>query len=350
MRFRVLDPDTPSGLAAWSQMWREMPGREVTAHPAYVQLFARPCDRVVALAGEDAGGRILFPLLLRPLGAEPWARRGEARWDATTPYGYGGPFAWGAGPRDDDAFWRTHAVWCREERIVCTFARLSLFDGQLAAIPGRVEERGLNVVRTLWPDPDAVWRDYARNARANVKAAERAGLEVEVDTRAERLDEFIAVYTHTMQRRGANEWYSFPRSFYERLAARLPGQYAFFHAVRGREVVSSELVLVSAEHMYVFLSGTLAEAYPLRPNDLVRHRTAQWGIAHGKKAYVLGGGYEPGDGVFRHKLILAPRGTVPFKVAMLTHDERGYDELLRLRGAIAGTRAPRAGFFPAYRA
>jgi hypothetical protein len=353
-RFRVLDAGTPDGFAAWMGLWRSSPGREVMAHPEYALLFARPFDRAVALAGESERGAILFPLLLRPLAAEPWAGPAERRWDAATPYGYGGPFAWDVGPREVATFWRAHAAWCRDERIVSTFARLSLFPGQLAPMPGRIEVRGMSVVRSLEPDLRTVWRDYAHNARTNVRTAERSGLEVEVDATGARLESFLAVYTQTMCRRGAISWYHFPRRFFERLLARLPGHCVFLHTLRGRDVVSSELVLCSDENIYAFLGGTVREAYPLRPNDLLRHRTVQWAIAQGKKAYVLGGGYEPSDGVFRHKQILAPRGMVPFRVALLSHDPRAVDELVRRRARFAATRfepwLPRAGFFPSYRA
>lgn len=353
MRFRALDADGPSGLAAWKALWQALPGREVMAHPEYALLFKRPCDRAVAAVGEEPGGTILFPLVLRPLAAEPWAAPGERRWDAVTPYGYGGPFAWGPGRRDEGAFWEAYGAWCRDERIVSTFARLSLFPAQLASIPGGVEERGLNVVRALWGDPDAVWRDYGHAARTNVRAAQRAGLAVEEDGGAARLGDFIEVYTHTMNRRGAGRWYRFSPEFFERLARRLAGHFVLFHTLRGRRVVSSELVLCSDETMHVLLSGTFADAYPLRPNDLLRHAAVQWGIAHGKKAYVLGGGYAPGDGVFRHKRNLAPRGIVPFRVAMLTHDACACGELVSRRAAFAAGQAepwqPQAGFFPSYR-
>jgi len=353
MRFRVLDAETAEGRSAWLALWSRLPGREVMAHPEYALLFRRPCDRAVAVAGEDAGGTILFPLLLRPIAAEPWASPGEARWDATTPYGHGGPFAWGSGPRDEPAFWSAYLGWCRGERVVSTFARLSLFPEQLAAIPGPVEERALNVVRALWSDPDAVWRDYGHVARTNVRAAQRAGLEVEADPGSARLGAFLDVYAHTMRRRGATDWYRFPRSFFERLVERLAGHYVLFHTLKGRDVVSSEIVLCSDDTMHVLLSGTLASAFPLRPNDLLRHRAVLWGIANGKKAYVLGGGYAPGDGVYRHKLSLAPRGTVPFRVAVLEHDARACEELARERARYAAARAepwvPREGFFPSYR-
>jgi hypothetical protein len=354
LRFRALDAGTLEGLAAWLDLWHASPGREVMAHPEYAKLFARPCDRAVALACDGERGAILFPLLLRPLAVEPWARPGERRWDAVTPYGYGGPLAWNVTPREVAAFWSAYAAWCGGERIVSTFARLSPFPSQLAPMPAPIEVRGSCIVRSLGPDPAAVWRDYAHNARTNVRAAERAGLDVEVDTTGARLDAFLAVYAHTMCRRGAIAWYHFPRSFFETLLARLPGHSVFFHTVRGRDVLSSELLLCSDDNVYALLGGTVREAFPLRPNDLLRHRTVQWAIAHGKKAYVLGGGYEEGDGVFRHKRILAPRGAVPFRVAIMTHDGRAYDELVHDRRAFAEARperwAPRPGFFPMYRA
>ena len=349
MRHRVLDAAVPAELAAWLALWERWPGREVFAHPEYVRLFARPCDRAVCAVGEDEGGTILFPLVLRPLAVEPWAAPGEARVDAVSPYGYGGPFAFGDGGRDDDAFWRAHADWCRQARVVSTFARLPLFERQLPRLPTPPEARGPNVVRALGLDLAAIWMEYDRSVRANVKAAERNGVTIEVDGTGARLDEFVAVYEHTMTRRHASGWYFFPRSFFEALVARLAGQFAFFYALHAGRVVSTELILVSREHAYMLLSGTLAEAYPLRPNDLLRHRTVTWGSEHGLSAYVLGGGYEPGDGVFRHKRNFAPRGQLPFRVACLVHDAQASAELEARRATAADGWAPREGYFPRYR-
>jgi hypothetical protein len=349
MRYRVLDAAIPGERVGWLDLWERWPGREVFAHPEYVGLFARPCDRVVCAMGEDEGGAILFPLVLRPLAAEPWARPDEARLDAVSPYGYGGPFAFGDGPRDDAAFWRAHEAWCRDARVVSTFARLPLFDGQLPRLPAPPEPRGPNVVRALDANLGTIWMEYDRSVRANVKAAERNGVSVEVDETGARLDAFIGVYEHTMSRRGANAWYFFPRAFFEQLVARLRGQYVFFHALHAGRVVSTELILVSAEHCYMLLSGTLADAYPLRPNDLLRHRTVAWAAERGLTAYVLGGGYEPGDGVYRHKRNFAPRGQLPFRVACLVHDAAAASELAARRAAAEHGWSPRPGYFPPYR-
>jgi hypothetical protein len=353
MRFRVLDAGTPDGLAEWIERWRRWPAREVMAHPGYARLFARPCDRVVAALGEDEGGSTLFPLVLRPLAVEHWTLSGEGRWDAVTPYGYGGPFSWGPGPRDHGAFWREHAAWALETRLVSTFARLSLFGEHLAPTPGRVEVVATNFVVPLEGGTAAVWRGYEQKVRRWVRRAEAGGCEVEVDRDGRRLDAFLAIYTHTMLRRGAADWYFFPRSFFEAIIDGLRGQFAFFFTVSRGEPISADLVLCSAEHVTFFLGGTLAHTFPLGANYLLKHRVAEWAIAEGKRWYVLGGGHEGEDGLFRYKRAFARRGGVPFRVACLVHDERGYHELVRARAAFAertgAAWAPRSGFFPSYR-
>ncbi|HEY3446506.1 MAG TPA: GNAT family N-acetyltransferase [Myxococcales bacterium] len=324
------------------------------AHPEYARLFARPCDRVVCAVGEGGGATILFPLLLRPLAAEPWAREGEPRWDAITPYGYGGPFAFGEILRDDSGFWRAYGEWCRDERIVSTFARLSVFPEQLASIPGRVEVRAQNVVVPLGGGGDAVWQRYRSKVRRWVRIAQEAGLSVERDGEGARLDEFMRIYQYTMERHHAEDWYYFPRSFFQAIVDRLRGHYAFFYALDAGRVVSTDLVLCSSEHIYYFLGGTLRDLPDLGPNYLLKHAIATWAAAEGKRWYVLGGGYEPDDGIFRYKHAFAPRGVVPFRVACLTHDEDACLALGEDRAA-AARRAekpwlPRRDFFPPYRA
>lgn len=347
MRFQVLDADRPRDLARWLALWRGWPGREIMAHPEYARLFARPCDRVVCAAGEGEAGAILFPLLLRPLAAEPWVEVGEERLDAVTPYGYGGPYAWGA--RDEAAYWRAYGAFCREARVVSTFARLSLFPEQLAAFPTEPEPRLQNIVVPLAGGPDALWRGYEGKVRRWVQVAERAGLAVERDPTGARLDDFARVYAHTMERRQAERWYFFPRPFFEQLVERLAGHFVFFHTLSGGEVVSSDLVLCSERHVYYFLGGTHADAFPLGPNYLLKHRIACWAAGEGKEGYVLGGGYEPGDGLFRYKRAYARHGEVPFRVGLLVHDDAAYAGLVaqRARGAAW---SPRPQFFPAYRA
>ena len=64
----------------------------------------------------------------------------------------------------------------------------------------------------------------------------------------------------------------------------------------------------------------------------------------GLSAYVLGGGYEPGDGIFRYKRAFDPTGVVPFVGVQVIGDQARYDRTCEAAGA------PETPYFPRYRA
>jgi hypothetical protein len=325
--FEVLTADDPR----WLERWSAWPEREVHAHPEYVRLYE---DEGLPLCAVDDG--VLYAFLLRGL---PGGVEGS---DIVTPYGYGGAFR--TGEADPDAFWRAFDAWAAEQGVVSELVRFSLFPDRLLPYPGRREERLVNVVRDLGPSADELWMDYEHKVRKNVKKARRSGLRVEIDETGERLDDFLRLYGDTLERREAFDRYRFPRDFFERIRDRLGGRLAYAHALDGDRVVSSELVFVSATSIYSFLGGTEESAFPLRPNDLLKVELILWAKEAGKRRFVLGGGFQPGDGIFRYKRSFAPHGLVPFEIGTRVLRPDAYEALVERTGG-----NPEPGFFPAYR-
>jgi len=341
-------------MATWTQLWNRWPAREVFAHPAYLRMFRGDAERVLCAAWQSEGATVLYPFILRDLTGEPYCPEGLApAHDTVTPYGYGGPFWWGSGPAPNAAFWTSFDAWAGSQGVVAEFLRLSLDESHLLAYPGQREEKQQNVVRELDLDDDALWMDVEHKVRKNVKTARRCGVVIEQDSDGTLLDDFLSIYATTMDRRAADRGYYFPRSFFEQLCQDLAGQFVFFHAFVDGQMVSTELVLVSAHSVYSFLGGTLRSAFAARPNDLLKFEVIRWAKDRHKKNFVLGGGYEPNDGIFRYKRSFAPSGRVPFHVGhrILRPDiyQRLIDERARLATVGGQAWAPRAGFFPAYR-
>ncbi len=355
--FRVFSLEDPQGLSDWIRLWESWPQREVFAHPGYVEIFSQDEGRPLCACWEGEEGRVLYPFILRDLTTTPYAvRRLGPATDVTTPYGYGGAHCWDAPDADRLAarFWPRFDAWARHSGVVSEFARFSLFADRLLPYPAAQIEERRNVVRDLRLDEDALWMDFKHKVRKNVKRALRSALDVEIDSSGARLDDFLQIYRSTMQRRSAQPEYLFPTELFERVHERLPGQFAYFHAVHEQRVVSTELVLVSAESVYSFLGGTQEDAFALRPNDLLKYEIMRWAKRQGKHWFVLGGGYEPDDGIFRYKEAFAPRGAVAFRVGRRVLRQDAYDALVEARNDLAhpGVPAPRAReqFFPAYRA
>jgi hypothetical protein len=352
--FRVLDSASPAELADWLALWHRWDGAEPFAHPTYLEGFLGEGERAccAVLVADEA--TVLYPFILRSLRMMPWTRKLGDHFDLVGPYGYGGAFQSRELPDCGLRFWREMACWCQARGVVSSFVRLSLFPDQVLPFAGEVARVSQNVVRTLGLTEEECWRDYDHKVRKNVRRAREAGLRCVEDPAGDRLDEYMAVYHGTMQRRSATTSYLFPREFYERLLHDRPGCVRLFHVLQGDRVVSTELVLVSSSYIYSFLGGTLEEAFPLRANDLLKHEIIGWGRQQGKAAFVLGGGYAPDDGVFRYKRSFAPGGVVPFYVGRAVHDSEVFAALVEARQRyerdLGREWVPRPGFFPDYRA
>lgn len=355
MELQIWDAADACDRKQWIDLWEQWPGKEVFGHPEYVRLNARPHDRALCAALSVNGGHVLYPFLLRALTDEPYCDVPQCGWtDIATPYGYGGPFAWGAPWSNETvhAFWSQFGVWASKSRVVSEVVRLSLFPETLVEYPGDRRVLWDNVVRTLESENE-LWRDFEYKVRKNVNRARASGVTVRIDEKGDRLDDFLAIYTGTMNRRNAEDTYYFPRKYFERIHAELSGQFVYFHAFAGGVVVSTELVLVSANRIYSFLGGTDAAWYHVRPNELLKLEIMNWARSAGKTEFVLGGGYARGDGIYRYKLSFAPNGRVPFSIGSRVLNGEAYEQILQARRRFAATKGaqwlPRPDYFPAYR-
>lgn len=337
---QLLHPD--DDRAAWCDAW-ERTGREPFAHPSFVGLLSAPEEQPRALLLEGPDGVALVPLVLRPVPGKPSL-------DASSPYGYGGPYLGPEAPPPREVLLEV-GRWVRETGIASAFLRLSLdVDVETGPLGPGTEVLALqqNVVVNLTRSEDRIWTDYEHKVRKNVNKARRGGCTVERSDRLEDPAEFADVYLATMSRRGAATSFRLNASFFASLGSELAGSYSVF-VVRdptGR-AVSVEFVLESDRYLYSFLGGTLSEAFPLTPNDLLKHEAVLHGHRTGRRGYVLGGGYGGQDGIFRYKRSFDPAGVRDFRAARVIGDEASYAALVQRRRSV-GPLAP--GFFPAYRA
>jgi CelD/BcsL family acetyltransferase involved in cellulose biosynthesis len=335
MTVEVLDAETDE--KRWLELWEEC-GREPFAHPGYGRLFAQPDDRAVALVMDGPDGSALLPLILRTVQ--------DGVHDAISPYGYGGPFL--SAGMDAGVVLDAVSQWARREHLCSVFLRLSL--GLDVAARPEIEQASSNVVVDLRRPPDDVWRNYEHKVRKNVKKALRAGCRVERHDLRTDVDRFLEVYAATMRRRDAPARYHFDRDFIMRLADELAGFHSTFVTLdsRGR-TLSVEIVLESDRFLYSYLGGTLAEAFPMSPNDLLKHEIVRYGQDSGRSGFVLGGGYRSGDGIFRYKRSFDPGGVQPFHVAKIIGDRRRYADLVAAHGRVPLSDQQGPPFFPAYR-
>ena len=354
----VLIADRAEDAARWSSAWAESPEREVFAHPAYVALEAgRFQGTAMCALLRLEGATVMYPFIVRDLSREAYfPAENECGYDIASPYGYGGPSVWGRAAGGDPApeFWRQFDEWAVKRNIVAEFVRFPLFPETSLAYPGEKWVVSQHVVRSLEISDERLWREVDHKVRKNVNRAKRDGVTIAADPAGRDLESFLEIYRHTMERRSASRAYLYDRDFFERLGREIPAGLCYFHAFLEGKIVSSELVLVSASSVYSFLGGTLPESFDHRPNDLLKFEIIRWARESGKIRFVLGGGYQPGDGIYRYKLALSPHGAIDYVQGGRIFNPALYEALIERRKRIAHERnetwdAP-SRFFPRYRA
>lgn len=356
--WQVWDADVDQHRQSWTDLWWKSPMQHPFAHPDVCRLLGPGNGRLMAATIVDGTGHVLYPFFVREIDPGE-SQDGDSgtfpRRDIVSPYGYGGPLHWGLDDVEASAkvFWAEFGTWARAQSIVSEFVRFSLFDEDVLPYPGPTRTRQANYVRELDVPAEDLWQGVESKVRRNARRALREGVSIIVDDRGAYVEDFLRIYLGTMDRCASAEWYRFDRSFFARLHAALPGRFAYVLAQLKGEIVSADLLLLSADTGYYFLGGTQASSFSTRPNDLVKVEAMNWLRETGRRRYVLGGGVQPQDGLERYKRGFAPRGAVDFSTGERILSPRCYDALVagtRRRFSSSGVEWDESDdFFPAYR-
>lgn len=344
MRARLVRP----GDDAWGSTLARIP-HDFYHLPAYVELCARmEAGEARALLVEERESVLLQPLLLRPLPGDLPAT--EARFDATSPYGYPGPLVAG----DDDFVRRAVEAalsHLADEGVAATFVRLHplLNEGfESIGCLGVFESHGETVVVDLHQSAEEHWRQTRSGHRNEISKAQRSGQTARMDPAWEHGADFARIYRQTMERVGASRYYLFDDAYFEGLRSALgPHLHLCVVQIDGA-IAAGGLFTETSGIVQYHLSGTDEQFVRARPNKLMLHFVREWAKQRGSRWLHLGGGVGgTEDSLFRFKSGFAD-GRRPFHTWRLIPRPDAYRALVTARHGEAG-RLDGRGFFPDYR-
>ena len=318
--------------------WKTMKVPDVYFSLSYHQVSAliEPnALRPVLLEWKDDAGIIHLPLILREI-------PGTSYLDATSAYGYGGPWIQG-NPVVSDFLEFLHG-WSFENSIVCTFIRFHpLLDNSKAFSANlQIKTIGLTAGWDLEGSTDLV-AGMAKGHRKTLRKALRSGVETKLIVNPKSIEEFVNLYTASMTRLSAKDFYHFPDSYWDALRDSLGQNTLLVEAIFEGKTIATAWCLFSDNYLHFHLSGTSDEARDLGAAVLCRVEAAKWGKQAGLSLGHFGGGVGGADSsllIWKRKFdeSLAPFN---FSVANIIHDEDTFKKLEQ--------DFPRSNFFPPWR-
>ena len=332
--------ELPSGRDRWLAAWKSLPDdlRDVRAHPDFLALHKTARAEPVCFLVADARGTALLAALRHslPVGL---ASAG-AQCDLQGCPGYNGFFVTSADRSllaDLDALVQS---WAESNGAIAEFYRLNPLMADEPPEGYRTVERNRNVAIDLAPGPDAIRREqYEYSVRKQLAKADRAELVLGVARGPQDVAAAFAVYAHTMERNATGSRQSLD---YFLRAVALPDDLATLYTVaHGGDIVACELVTHGARVAYSYLGGTLADAFPLGPNEFLKHGIVCDQHARGRRWFLLGGGLSPGDGVHRYKRKFSPANDLSFLIASRIRLPQAYDHVIDRWSATVGAESQR---------
>lgn len=320
-------------------------------NPQYAKVYENIDGKSETFCFSCQYGSIQNTYILREI---PYRVDGNIYFDIVTPYGYGGPVVLQCSDIKllMEEYQKAFTEYCMEHHIVCEFIRFHLFDNVDARENFYGETAYIldNVIVNTTGKYDDIWLQYAYKVRKNVKKAMSNGLQIFVEHNLTHIEDFLGVYYETMERNHAKSYYYFSRDFFENIAELLPKNFVYFYVLKDEEVISTELVLYSDKYAYSFLGGTKEEYYSMRPNDFLKTAVIQWCNETGKEKFILGGGYQKEDGIYRYKRSFTTDDDVPFYIGKMIYNQNVYDRLVCERKKEDSSFDEKASYFPLYRA
>ena len=350
---RILKETNPYEKQEWLNIWKNWKGKEVFAHPDYIKLFTDENSYASCIYYTVNDSILIYPFIVREIPYIDTKKESSKKiYDIVSPYGYSGVYVIGnkVSETEYNIFFNYTTKWAEDNNIVSEFIRFSLNSQVIKFYSGEAVYNNNNIIIDLTLSKEERWNRYKQKVRKNVKKAISGNLKIIIDENGFYLNDFLNIYYKTMVRRGASNNYLFPKSFFEIINSKLVGNYVYFHAFYEEKIISTELVLVSDDNIYSFLGGTLSETFDLRPNDLLKHEIINWGIDNDKKQFILGGGYEPNDGIFNYKQSFEPENCTPFYVGKRIFNKKLYDILVDNIIKLDSNFDISSNYFPLYRA
>jgi hypothetical protein len=335
---QVIGPYDP----AWSEVLARAP-HDVHHLPGW-SVASAPLEQgePFAVHVTDDRGAMLVPFVRRALPV--------GRWDAVSPYGYGGPII-ADGSADQWALLSSAAAHLRSEGCVSWFLRLHpLLDTWVDAVPRSqpgLVEHGEAVSIDLSLDDAGFLAGLRRDHRADIRRAERDGVRVRRGDDGRDLDTFVELHRSTMELRAASDYHRFSAGYFDALADALGEDLVLLLAELDHRVVAGAIFVVSAVSGIV--GYHLAASVPGPPRGSTKLLVAEGrrvGRERGCEHLLLGGGLGfADDALFSFKAGFSPTRHRA-RTLRLVLDEEEY----RRRCAVAGAQSTDlTGYFPAYR-
>jgi len=237
--------------------------------------------------------------------------------------------------------------YCKKENIVSEFVRFDPFLTDIKCIESYYTCRKAcdNIYIDLRIDNTEIYNPFHRSVRKNLKRALTSGLTFrQCDKTDESVDLFIKLYWTLMKRLRTNDYFYFSIDYFRALIKDCEGSSLFFVRDKNNRPIAASILLHYGNIGHHHLTGYVAEATALRPNDYMIYSLINWGKSNNLHYLHLGGGVQS---ICNFKAKFSNE-RIPYYVGYKVHNQEAYQLLCDILGK-DNNFSQHSDYFPLYR-
>lgn len=201
----------------------------------------------------------------------------EQLYDIITPYGYGGVKIKGNITEEEkNEFFKQFEDYCIENKIISEFIRLNPLEDNYKNYEGQdyLIKKNSKTVYINLNSEEQIWKDMKSTCRNRIRKAIKNGLIVKSGFDDEKFKEFKNIYTETMKRDNATEYYFFNDYFFNDIKENMKNNAIIYTAYLDEKPIDSIIVIYSGENAHYHLGGTLSNYMNLGAHNLTLYNAA----------------------------------------------------------------------------
>ena len=267
--------------------------------------------------------------------------------DFSTVYGYGGFIIEG---NDVEAVRKLYEEYCKTHNIICEFVRFHpLLQNWINC--DKIYET-IHLGTTVCIDTSSeknIWENISSKNRGKIRKAIKSGLKTYWGRFPEIIDEFIEIYSETMTRDNADEYYYFDIEFYKSILNDLKDNAMWFYTKIDDEIASIAIFLYENGKMHYHLSASREKFKSFAPSNLMIYEAAMWACKNGYSELHLGGAIGSGeDSLYKFKKSFYRGEDKEFWIGKRIFNNELYEKMLNIRKNEENFNSE-SSYFPQYR-
>lgn len=318
----------------WNHFFNKLPilQQDIYFTPDYYELYERNGDgKACCFIFESNNDTALYPFLINSVNQLGLLSQKEEYYDIEGAYGYNGVVSSSYKKKFIESFYKSFSEYCKDNNIIAEFVRFHpiLQNHKFSENHMDVFFNRKTVYLNLEQSYDDLWKySYSSINRNMIRKARKINLSIITDVTDEDYNDFFRLYTETMKKKSADEYYLFSQNYFWNLRNTLNENHRLMKVQYEGKTTCMIILMIKGIYAHYYLSALDYGKKSFGSNNYILDAAIKLAISKCCKNFHFGGGdsREEDNTLLKFKSSFS-KTKAEFYIGRKIHNKKIYDKI-----------------------